>query len=86
MRNLEDFTIDELRSEYSDVYKDLHGIRPRCFVPQTKEELQERIDAIQKEIIVIMQREIDDIREDREAKAKAMKPAPGFTIGDLGAL
>ena len=82
----DDYTIDELRSWYSDVYKDLTGFRPDTRMNASKQDFWDAIKSAQKELNDALQRELDEARKHEAAVTKAMTVAPSFTLAQLGLL
>jgi nucleotide-binding universal stress UspA family protein len=75
-------TRDELLGEYSDMYKERHGIRPRWNYGMTSEQFIVEMEALADEYREEVKREEEDKKAHADAVAKAYSHTE-FTLGDL---
>jgi hypothetical protein len=67
--------LDHLSSLYSDMYKDVHGIRPRWAHFKTIDQVQHAIDDLQPCVdIEIAQQEEDRRRDEFEQEIESLRP------------
>jgi len=75
----------EAFGEFSDIFKDVHGMRPRsaCLIPVSMADLNKRIDSLQGEIDSMIEDRMNEKERGKKRMAELLKPSPPVSIGDL---